>query len=103
MKRTVTKCQYLVVYTQGRFQGFGSGAGCSGSLCEEQPGLPHAGHSEFQPAPTRPPQGTAQPLRQGDGALEKAYLRNDKTQEQQCGCSAVRWGEPTEVVQHWNR
>ena len=45
-----------------------------GSLCEERLGLPHAGHSRFQPAPTNPPQGTAEPLSQDGSASRKTYL-----------------------------
>lgn len=32
------------------------------------------GHSQFQAAPTAPPQGTAEPLRQDGGASRKDYV-----------------------------
>lgn len=36
--------------------------GLCDSLSEERLGLPEAGHGQFQPAPTDPPQATAEPL-----------------------------------------
>ncbi|KAK4830272.1 hypothetical protein QYF61_009365 [Mycteria americana] len=45
--------------------------GLRGGLCEERPGLPRAGHSRFQPAPTDPPQGTAEPLSHDGSASGK--------------------------------
>ena len=80
------------------FKVLGAGRAAGVASVKRGQGLPYARHNWFQPAPTDPPQGTAEPLSQDGGALEKAYLRKDNTQEQLCGCSAVRWGEPTAAV-----
>lgn len=47
-------------------------------LCEERPGLPHAGHSWLQPAPPAPPQGMAGPLSNTGGAFLNVYVRKGK-------------------------
>ena len=59
--------------------------GCRGGLCEEGAvqGLPRAVHSQFQPAPMDPPQGTAEPLSQDHDASGKTHLRKDKTLHRQ--------------------
>lgn len=52
--------------------------GLWGSLCEEVLGLLHAGHRQFHPVPTHPPQGTAEHLSQDSGTSEKTYLRKGR-------------------------
>lgn len=51
--------------------------GLWGNLCEERPGLPHAGHGQFQLALTDPLQGMAEPFGQ-DGSSGKTDLRKGK-------------------------
>ena len=41
-------------------------------------GLPHARHSQFQPAPMDPPQGTAETISQAGSASLKTYLRQGR-------------------------
>jgi len=52
--------------------------GMPGSLCEERLGLLHSGHGQFPPAPTDPPQGTAEPLSQDGGNAGKIELRKGR-------------------------
>lgn len=56
-------------------------AGCCGGGLrdrEERPGLSHARHSRFQPAPVDPPQGTAERHSQGGGVSGKAWVRTGR-------------------------
>ena len=79
------------VYQNTSVQGAGTqvlAVGLQGGLCEEQVGLPRAGHSRFQQAPTNSPQGTAAALSRTGGALRNTYLRKGKNTTQ-----AVRRGE----------
>lgn len=44
-------------------------------LCEERPGLPCAGDSQFQPAPVDPPHDMAEPHSHNGATSGKQYLR----------------------------
>ncbi|KAK4823439.1 LOW QUALITY PROTEIN: hypothetical protein QYF61_002125 [Mycteria americana] len=61
--------------------------GLQGGLCEERPGLPCAGHSRFQPAPTDPPQGMAETpakvvVTQGNVLKKRRKYNRERRREQ---------------------
>ncbi|KAK4824028.1 hypothetical protein QYF61_009619, partial [Mycteria americana] len=73
----------------------GAGAQCwqrglQGGLCEERPGLPGAGHSRFQPAPTDPPQGTAETPAKVVVPQGKSKKREKTPQREEEGTKKVR-------------
>ncbi|GAB0190909.1 hypothetical protein GRJ2_001556200 [Grus japonensis] len=59
---------------------------------EEKLALPHDRQGRFQPVPTDPPQGTAEPLNQDGGASPRVYLRNS---EKPCTAAVREMSEKT--------
>lgn len=57
----------------------GAGSGLRGGVYEQRPGLRHARHSRFQPAPSNPPERTAEIHIYNGGTLEKACVRKGKS------------------------
>lgn len=57
----------------------------SASPCEERLGLPRARHSRFQPHPTHPLQGTAEPHSQGGGILGCMCKKGQKMPQRDSG------------------
>lgn len=56
----------------------GAGSGTDWLLCEARPGLPHAGHSQFQPAPMGPTWGTAVPSTQNGAPWGNIFEKDSK-------------------------
>ena len=75
----------------------GLAGGCGVFLCEEQPGLPRAGHSRFQPASTAPPQATAQPCNRYGGTWGESGWGRAKP------CLAVRGEYEKQPCEPWGK
>lgn len=57
--------------------------GAAGGVCDGRPGLPWAGHGQFQMTPSYPPQDMAEPLAHKGSTSGNLYLRKSKTSRDQ--------------------
>lgn len=92
------KCEAVFSYKQEMLSIWGERGSEIQKAAEERPGLSCAGHSQFQSAPTNPPQDTAEPRSHDGDTSGEACVRNGKmlpgSEEGNCEKQLCQpWGE----------